>query len=76
MTCLLKLVVVTLPRVAGPGVMQKVVAVDTTRAYHFGEEFLVEIDIVLPPTMSLGEAHDIGESLQVSWVWRRRGGRG
>lgn len=75
MTCLLNLLW-WLSHVSRGRVVQKVVAVDTIRAYHFGEEFLVEIDIVLPPTMSLGEAHDIGESLQVSWVWRRRGGRG
>lgn len=43
---------------------ERVVKVDTVRAYHFGEEFLVEVDLVLPPAMSLREAHDIGESLQ------------
>jgi divalent metal cation (Fe/Co/Zn/Cd) transporter len=34
------------------------------QAFHFGTRFLVEIDVVLPPTMSLHEAHDIGETLQ------------
>lgn len=38
--------------------------IDTLRAYHFGNSLLVEAHIVLPPTMSLHEAHDIGEPLQ------------
>ncbi|KAJ3098790.1 hypothetical protein HDU96_010937 [Phlyctochytrium bullatum] len=44
-----------------PEVMQ----VDTVRAYHAGEGFFVEVDIVLPPEMPLYRAHDIGESLQI-----------
>jgi len=43
----------------------KLVAVDTVRAYHFGNQLLVEVDIVLPEEMPLKEAHDIGESLQI-----------
>jgi len=42
----------------------KVTHVDTVRAFHFGSNFLVEVDIVLPADMSLMEAHDIGETLQ------------
>ncbi|KAJ3078748.1 hypothetical protein HK102_004269, partial [Quaeritorhiza haematococci] len=42
----------------------RIVGVDTCRAYHSGNNYYVEVDIVLPPGMSLGEAHDIGESLQ------------
>lgn len=38
--------------------------IDTVRAFHFGSNFLVEVDIVLPGDMILREAHDIGESLQ------------
>ncbi|GFO13967.1 metal tolerance protein [Plakobranchus ocellatus] len=38
--------------------------IDTVRAFHFGSDFLVEVDIVLPGDMVLKEAHDIGESLQ------------
>ncbi|KAK7496802.1 hypothetical protein BaRGS_00012011 [Batillaria attramentaria] len=38
--------------------------IDTVRAFHFGSNFLVEMDIVLPEDMSLRVAHDIGESLQ------------
>lgn len=42
-----------------------VLLIDTVRAFHFGSNFLVEVDIVLPEEMNLREAHDIGESLQV-----------
>jgi|SRR6218665_2731841 len=42
----------------------KVTYIDTVRAFHFGSNFLVEVDIVLPEEMSLREAHNIGESLQ------------
>ncbi|EDO49336.1 predicted protein, partial [Nematostella vectensis] len=38
--------------------------IDTLRAFHFGNNLLVEAHIVLPPDMSLREAHDIGEALQ------------
>jgi len=43
---------------------KEIIAIDTVRAFHFGENFLVEVDVVLPKSMSLGTAHDIGESLQ------------
>jgi divalent metal cation (Fe/Co/Zn/Cd) transporter len=39
--------------------------IDTVRAFHFGQNFLVEVDIVLPEDMDLKTSHDIGESLQV-----------
>ncbi|XP_061196456.1 uncharacterized protein LOC133204733 [Saccostrea echinata] len=42
----------------------KLLYVDTVRAFHFGINFLVEVDIVLPEDMTLKEAHDIGEPLQ------------
>ncbi|XP_060066683.1 uncharacterized protein LOC132546968 [Ylistrum balloti] len=42
----------------------KLLFVDTVRAFHFGSNFLVEVDIVLPEEMKLVEAHDIGETLQ------------
>ncbi|KAI8795739.1 metal tolerance protein 11 [Biomphalaria glabrata] len=38
--------------------------IDTVRAFHFGSNFLVEVDIILPGDLPLREAHDIGESLQ------------
>lgn len=43
---------------------KKIQLVDTVRAYHFGNNFLVEADIVLPAEMTLREAHDIAEPLQ------------
>jgi len=43
----------------------RILEIDTVRAFHFGLGFLVEVDIVLPETMSLNEAHDIGEGLQL-----------
>ncbi|XP_010926043.1 metal tolerance protein 7-like [Elaeis guineensis] len=36
----------------------------TVRAYTFGSEYFVEVDIVLPGNMVLSQAHDIGETLQ------------
>jgi hypothetical protein len=39
--------------------------IDTVRAYHFGSNFLVELDVVLPENMPLRQAHDIGETLQI-----------
>eukprot|EP00301_Raphidiophrys_heterophryoidea_P023038 c7041_g1_i1.p1 GENE.c7041_g1_i1~~c7041_g1_i1.p1 ORF type:complete len:471 (-),score=139.89 c7041_g1_i1:371-1732(-) len=42
----------------------RILAVETVRAYHFGSNFLVEIDLVLPKDMRLEVAHEIGESLQ------------
>ncbi|KAK7486124.1 hypothetical protein BaRGS_00022590 [Batillaria attramentaria] len=38
--------------------------IDTVRAFHFGNRFLVEVDIVLPRDMTLDTTHGIGESLQ------------
>ncbi|KAJ3208759.1 hypothetical protein HDU67_006569 [Dinochytrium kinnereticum] len=43
----------------------EVLLVDTVRAYHSGEGFFCEVDIVLPPEMPLYRAHDIGEALQI-----------
>ncbi|KAJ1568274.1 hypothetical protein HK096_007053 [Nowakowskiella sp. JEL0078] len=43
---------------------ERIVEVDTCRAYHSGNMLWVEVDIVLPKDMPLQEAHDIGESLQ------------
>jgi len=42
----------------------KIKYIDTVRAYHLAERYLVEIDIILDKDMPLSEAHDIGESLQ------------
>lgn len=43
---------------------QRIQQIDTVRAYHSGNEFFVEVHIVLPEDMTLKEAHDIGEPLQ------------
>ncbi|KAF4697716.1 hypothetical protein FOZ60_000067 [Perkinsus olseni] len=37
---------------------------DIIRAYHFGPNFLVELEMVLPETYQLRESHDIGMGLQ------------
>ncbi|KAM3684045.1 hypothetical protein ACB094_11G011800 [Castanea mollissima] len=39
--------------------------IDTVRAYTFGSNYFVEVDIVLRQDMLLDKAHNIGESLQV-----------
>lgn len=39
--------------------------VDTVRAYTFGVLYFVEVDIELPEDLSLKEAHEIGETLQI-----------
>ncbi|XP_016492379.1 metal tolerance protein 10-like [Nicotiana tabacum] len=38
--------------------------IDTVRAYTFGTNYFVEVDIVLPEDMLLSQAHNIGETLQ------------
>ena len=38
---------------------------DTVRAFHFGDKFLVELHIVLDETLPLREAHDVGEKLEM-----------
>jgi cation diffusion facilitator family transporter len=39
--------------------------IDTCRAYHSGNNYFVEVDVVFPPETLLYQAHDIGESLQI-----------
>ncbi|KAA8523418.1 hypothetical protein F0562_009841 [Nyssa sinensis] len=39
--------------------------INTVRGYTFGSNYFVEVDIVLPGDMSLSQAHNIGETLQV-----------
>lgn len=43
---------------------KRIETVDTVRAYTFGVNYLVEVDVQLSPDMALQQAHDIGESLQ------------
>jgi len=44
---------------------ERITHIDTVRAYHAGPRIIVEVDIVLPETMSLKITHDIAESLQI-----------
>ncbi len=41
-----------------------VTKIDTVQAVHLGTNFFVEVDIGLPGSMPLAEAHDIGAELQ------------
>eukprot|EP00002_Diphylleia_rotans_P024901 TRINITY_DN4918_c0_g1_i1.p1 TRINITY_DN4918_c0_g1~~TRINITY_DN4918_c0_g1_i1.p1 ORF type:complete len:544 (-),score=129.68 TRINITY_DN4918_c0_g1_i1:407-2038(-) len=43
----------------------KISKIDTVRAFHFGSELIVEVDIVLPENTLLKESHAIGETLQM-----------
>ncbi|PBL04368.1 hypothetical protein ARMGADRAFT_51300 [Armillaria gallica] len=38
--------------------------IDSCRAYHSGEKFLVEVDIVMPSDTPLWKSHDLGQDLQ------------
>lgn len=40
------------------------VTLDVVRAYHFGPNFLVEVELVMPRDTPLSESHDMGISLQ------------
>jgi divalent metal cation (Fe/Co/Zn/Cd) transporter len=42
----------------------RILCIENIRGYHLSHGFIVEIDIVLPESMPLNVAHDIGESLQ------------
>lgn len=37
---------------------------DIVRAYHFGNNYLVELEVILPEKMCVKEAHDISLALQ------------
>ncbi|KAF1319982.1 Cation diffusion facilitator, partial [Globisporangium splendens] len=37
---------------------------DIVRAYHFGNNYLVELEVILPETMCVKDAHDISLALQ------------
>ena len=45
--------------------------IDTVRAYHAGEAFIVEVDVVMDPSLPLKTAHDVAESLQVSLTFTK-----
>lgn len=41
-----------------------ILKVDTVHAYHWGEDLVVEVDIVMAPERSLREIHDVSQELQ------------
>lgn len=43
---------------------EEIKQIDTVRAYTFGSNYFVEVDVVLPENMLLSQAHNIGETLQ------------
>lgn len=43
---------------------QQIKKVDTCRAYHAGQKYYVEVDIVMDPNLPLKVSHDVGQSLQ------------
>ncbi|XP_070580329.1 uncharacterized protein [Ptychodera flava] len=43
----------------------RITEIDTVRAFHIGYNYIVEVDIVLPEQMTLKEAHNVGEPLQI-----------
>ena len=43
----------------------KIKQIDTVKAYYFSDAFLVQVDIVVDPDMTVRESHDIAESLQM-----------
>lgn len=42
----------------------RVLQLDTCRAYHAGEGIIIEVDVVMDRDMTLGETHDVAEDLQ------------
>jgi len=69
-------IVSLLGKTAPPELLQKITylvavhcteirAIDTVRAYTFGQTYIAEVDIVLPEEMSNRQTHDIAESLQI-----------
>lgn len=43
----------------------EVLKVDAVRAYHFGINYFVEMDVVVPGTATVAESHDIAVKLQM-----------
>ncbi|KAM0354149.1 hypothetical protein ACHAPU_001184 [Fusarium lateritium] len=41
-----------------------IVGIDTVRVYHSGPRLIAEVDIVMDPTQTLQESHDVAEALQ------------
>lgn len=45
-------------------------SLDQIRAYHFGQRFIVEMEVVLPAQMTVRESHDIALILQHKVRWQ------
>ncbi|KAB5543031.1 cation efflux family-domain-containing protein [Coniochaeta sp. 2T2.1] len=43
---------------------QRIVKVDTCRAYHAGQKYYVEVDVVMDEELPLKVTHDVGQTLQ------------
>lgn len=43
---------------------ESITHIDTVRAYHSGPRLIVEVDVVMPPEISLQKSHDVAEELQ------------
>ena len=43
----------------------RILYIDDLKAFHFGNNYFVEVDLVLPESMAIRESHDIGETLQI-----------
>jgi cation diffusion facilitator family transporter len=43
----------------------RILYIDDLKAFHFGNNYFVEVDMVLPASMPIRESHDIGETLQI-----------
>lgn len=42
----------------------RILKIDTARAYHAGDKFYVEVDVIMDQELRLKETHDIAEGLQ------------
>ena len=38
------------------------ISLDHLRAYHFGSKYNVEVEVLLPPEMTVQQSHDIGKT--------------
>ena len=43
---------------------KKILKINSVRAFHYGNNFLVEVEIVLPAKMTVEESHSIAEPLE------------
>lgn len=43
---------------------ERILKIDTCRAYHAGQQYYVEVDIIMDPEIPLKIAHDVSQTLQ------------